>query len=126
LEERIDGRLGETEIRGFGKSDHPRLGHGDAERDGDARAGGDLELASAGAKPGKAGEQGGAWDLPAAAHDQQPPPLLLVPILGQMRHREGAQQVAIQLRRSAHRAAIILSGAEVTGAASSIKGAAKL
>ena len=62
----------------------------------------------------------------AAADDQRPPAILLVAILGQAGQRKGAQQIGVERRDIAHRAATIASGAEVTGAASSISGAAKL
>ena len=52
--------------------------------------------------------------------------LLLVAILGQAGQREVAEQVGVERRGIAHRAATIASGSEVTGAASSISGAAKL
>jgi hypothetical protein len=104
----------------------PRLGQGDCDRHRDHVLGRNLELAGAGPHRRHAGENGRTRHFAAAADDQDPAAILLVAILGKMRKREAPEQIRVEPGGLAHRVATMASGSEVTGAASSINGAAKL
>jgi hypothetical protein len=88
--------------------------------------GGDLELAGAGPEAAGPGQDRRAGELAAAGDDEQPAALLLVAVFGMIGERETAEQSAVERFGTAHRAATMASGSEVTGAASSTSGAAKL
>ena len=109
-------------------ADDPRFGHGDAERRRRCFAAVTIWSLPAPARSAASpGEQGRAGQLAAAGDDEQPAALLLVAVLGMMRAAGsgGAGRASSDLEL-AHRAATIASGSEVTGASSSISGAAKL
>src|SRR5205085_12657509 len=98
------------------EADNHRFGHGNADLDGDAGAGRDLQFAGPGAHGRGGTEQGGARHLTAAGEDQDAALALRV-ALRQPGQREMLERGPRQ-RLVAHRVPAMASGAAVLAAPS--------